>query len=62
MHLEGNAAKWWEAYKLTNPTVSWKTFCETVQTKFGSDDYRNTINGLLYLKQTGTLEDYTTEF
>ena len=51
-----------EAYKLTSPDVSWKTFCATVQTKFGSDDYRNAINGLLNLKQTGTVEDYTTEF
>lgn len=62
MHLEGNAAKWWEAYKLTNPDVSWKTFYATVQTKFGSDDYRNAINGLLNLRQTGTVDDYTTTF
>lgn len=62
MHLEGNAAKWWEAYKLTNPTVSWHTFCTTIQSKFGGDDYRNAINGLLTLRQTGSVEEYTTEF
>lgn len=61
MHLEGNAAKWSEAYKLNHPVVSWQSFCDTIQTKFGGDDYRNAINGLLTLRQTGTVE-YTTEF
>lgn len=62
MHLEGNAAKWWEAYKLSNPTVTWSDFTTTVQAKFGSDDYRNAISSLLQLKQTGTVDEYTTEF
>jgi hypothetical protein len=60
MHLEGNVAKWWEAYKITHPSVTWKTFCDTIQENFGSDDYKNAINGLLNLKQTRIVEDYTT--
>lgn len=55
-------AKWWEAFKLTNPAVSWQEFSTTIQSKFGGDDYSNAIQGLLTLKQTGTMEEYTAEF
>ena len=39
MHLEDNATKWWEAYKLSHPMVTWQVFCQDIQAKFGSDDY-----------------------
>jgi hypothetical protein len=41
---------------------SWKNFCEVIQEKFGVDDYMNAINELLSLKQSGTVEEYTTTF
>lgn len=62
MHLEGNAAKWWQTYKITYAVVSWKQFSAEVQEHFGSNDYRSAINELLDLKQTTTVEDYTTQF
>lgn len=49
MHLDGNAAKWFRAFKRNHPTISWKQFCDTVQTQFGSDDYRTAINDLIAL-------------
>jgi len=33
-----------------------------VEEEFGSDDFRTTMNALLDLKQTGTVEDYTSQF
>jgi len=53
MHLEGNAAKWWQAYKQNHTVSTWKNFCQVVQAKFGADDFRTAINELLTLKQTG---------
>jgi len=62
MHLQDNAAKWWQAYKQNHQIPSWKKFCEIVQDKFGADDFKNAIFDLLNLKQTGTVEDYTKAF
>jgi len=62
MHLQDNAAKWWKTYKLTHPSVTWKQFSADVQEQFGSDDYRSAINELLDLKQTSTVEEYTSKF
>jgi hypothetical protein len=47
MHLEDNAAKWWEAYKLSHTNVTWQVFCQDIQAKFGSDDYRSTLADLI---------------
>lgn len=62
MHLEGNAAKWWQAYKQNHTITSWREFCTVLQTKFGADDFRTAITDLLALKQTGTVEEYTATF
>lgn len=62
MHLEGNAAKWWQAYKQNHAVPTWKDFCVLVQDKFGADDFRTALTELLNLKQTGTVEDYTIAF
>jgi len=60
--LQDNAAKWWQTYKLSNPSVSWQQFTVDIYEVFGTDDYRSAINELLDLKQTATVEDYTTQF
>ena len=62
MYLQDNAAMWWEAYKLSTPTVNWQTFCQDIQSKFGNDDYRTALADLIALRQTGTVEDYTAQF
>jgi hypothetical protein len=53
---------WWEAYKLNTPIVNWQTFCQDIQFKIGNDDYRTALADLIALRQTGTVEDYTTQF
>ena len=62
MNLEGNAAHWFQAYKLRNEVVSWQQFITAIEAKFGSDDHRQFMSALLALKQKGTVAEYCTEF
>ena len=62
LHFEGNAAKWYQAYKLNHTFRDWDYFCAVVEEEFGADDYRTAMNDLLDLKQTGTVTEYTTQF
>jgi len=62
MHLEGNAAKWWQAYKQNHSVPTWQPFCSIILEKFGADDFRQALNDLLSLKQTRTVEEYTAAF
>jgi len=62
LHFEGNAAKWWQAYKQNHTLGSWTTFCAEVEEKFGADDFRTAMTELLALKQTRSVEDYTAAF
>jgi len=62
LHFEGNATKWYQAYKQNHTFRDWDHFCSVVEEEFGSDDFRTAMNALLDLKQTGTVEDYTTQF
>lgn len=62
IHFEGNAAKWYQAYKQNHTFRGWDHFCLVIEEEFGADDFRIAMNDLLDLKQTGTVEDYTTQF
>jgi hypothetical protein len=50
MHLEANAAEWWQAYKQGNPIPSLIAFSVIVQEHFGADDFRTAITNLLALR------------
>lgn len=50
LHMEGNAAKWYQVFKLQNGLVSWSRFISAVESKFGAYDYRNALDSLLELK------------
>jgi len=60
LHFEGNAAKWYQAYKQNHTFRNWHHFCAVVEEEFGANDFRTTMNDLLDLKQTGTVVEYTT--
>jgi len=60
MHLQDNAAKWWQTYKLHHQNVTWTTFLAELQATFGPDDHWHALNELMDLKQTNTVEEYTT--
>jgi len=62
LHFKENAAKWYQAYKQTHTLGTWAQFCEAVEEEFGADDLRAAMNELLELKQTTTVEEYTTKF
>lgn len=62
LHLEGNAAKWYQVFKVQNGLVEWNSFISAVEAKIGVHDYRNALSELLDLKQTSTVDEYTSEF
>lgn len=62
LHFEGNVAKWYQAYKQNHTFKNWNHFFSVVEEEFGLDYFRTAMNALLDLKQTGTVEDYTSQF
>lgn len=62
LHMDDNAEKWLQLYKLKHGLGSWEQFMTAVQNKFGAYDYKHAIESLLELQQTGTVEDYASEF
>lgn len=62
LHLDGNAEKWMQVYKLKHGLGDWEHFMTAVQDKFGSYYYQHAINALLELRQPWTVEEYVGEF
>jgi hypothetical protein len=62
MHLEGNASKWWQAYKQRHTKITLDSFYLAIEQEFGVDDYRSALTDLIALKQTSFVEEYTTQF
>lgn len=62
LHLEGNAAHWYQAFKLRNDVQNWPQFITAVEAKFGVDDHRQFMSALIQLKQKGTVSEYCTQF
>jgi hypothetical protein len=62
LHMEDNAAKWLQMYKLKHGLGSWLAFVAAVEEKFGVYEYRSAIQELLQLKQAGSVEQYVKSF
>jgi hypothetical protein len=62
LHLKDNAARWYQTFKQKSNFKSWTHFCSVILQEFGSDDFITSMHDLLELKQTGTVEDYTSKF
>jgi hypothetical protein len=62
LHFEGNATKWYQAYKQNHTFKNWDHFCAVIEEEFGADDFRTAMNDLLDLRQTGSVDDYTMQF
>jgi hypothetical protein len=62
IHMEDNAAKWMQVYKMKRGLGDWQEFARAVDEKFGVFDYRRSLQDLLLLKQMGSVEEYTKEF
>jgi hypothetical protein len=55
LHLEGDAAHWFQSYKLKHTVQGWPDFITAVEAKFGVHDYRQFMDDLLALKQGGSV-------
>lgn len=62
MYMRGNAAHWYQSYKIANPWHSWPTFSAAVILKFEGNFQRDKTRELLTLKQSGTVEEYKRHF
>jgi hypothetical protein len=62
MHMEENAAKWLQVYKLKNGLDDWGAFVEAIEANFGAYDYRKAMQDLLSLRQENSVEEYIKEF
>jgi hypothetical protein len=62
LHLEGDAAHWFQSYKLKHTVQGWPNFITAVEAKFGVHDYRQFMDDLLALKQGGSVTEYCKSF
>ena len=62
LHMEENAARWFQVYTLRNGLSSWEEFAQAVLQKFGTGDYFQAMDNLLELRQKGTVDEYLKEF
>ncbi|CAM0957818.1 unnamed protein product [Alopecurus aequalis] len=62
LHLDGQAAMWWQAYKLQHVVTTWPQFILAIEEQFGQDDHRKVMKTLVNLKQIGTVAEYQKEF
>jgi hypothetical protein len=62
LHLDGNAAIWYQAYKQRHTVRGWPQLITAVENEFGVDDQRKSMKALLRLKQTGIVHEYIAEF
>jgi len=62
LHMDDNAEKWLQVYKLKHGLGTWTELMTAVEQKFGAYDYQHAIDDLLELHQTGTVEEYVSEF
>ena len=62
LHMDDNAEKWLQVYKLKHGLGTWQELMTAVEQKFGAYDYQHAIDELLELHQTGTVEEYVSEF
>jgi hypothetical protein len=62
LHLEGDAAHWFQVHKLKHIVQGWPEFITMVEAKFGVHDYCRYMTELLALKQTTTVTEYCSKF
>jgi hypothetical protein len=60
--MEGKALSWFRALCSSNHLSTWSEFLIALQVRFGRGSYDDPMETLLKLKQTGSLDDYKTQF
>lgn len=62
MQFEGPAARWLSSVQHKFVRSSWEEFCAAVLARFGRNQHQSLVRKLYRLKQTGTVEEYITQF
>lgn len=62
LHMTGDAAQWFHAYKLDNDWPNWSQFRKAVLQEFDLNVHREKMRELMVLKQIGSVEEYKREF
>jgi hypothetical protein len=62
MHMEGNATRWLQVYKMRQGLGNWMQFGRAVRAKFGVEEYPKAMRHLLTLYQKNGVEEYAQEF
>ena len=57
MHMEGNASKWLQVYKLKHGLGDWGQFTQAVRGKFGVDEYPQAMRDLVNVTQQQGVEE-----
>jgi hypothetical protein len=61
-HLEGKALVWYQELRNSNVLTTWPEFLNLLQTRFGAGSYDDPMETLVKLKQTGSVEEYKSQF
>ncbi|KAL5715262.1 hypothetical protein ACHQM5_017103 [Ranunculus cassubicifolius] len=62
LHLKGKADMWYQAHLEAIGRMNWFGFTESMRTRFAEDVYDNVVGEFSKLVQTGTVEEYHSQF
>ena len=62
LHMCGDAANWFHAYKLTHQWPNWHEFRSAMMSEFDVNVHRHKMKELTMLKQSGSVAEYKREF
>jgi hypothetical protein len=60
--MEGKALVWFQELRNSNALTTWLKFLSNLQTQFGKGSYDDPMETLVKLKQTGSMEEYKSQF
>ncbi|XP_042946134.1 uncharacterized protein LOC122279514 [Carya illinoinensis] len=61
-HMEGKALSWFTWLKESSPINTWDEFTSALEIRFGPSAYEDPVGQFTKLKQSGTVEEYQTQF
>jgi hypothetical protein len=62
MHFEGLATRWLQFVHHRIRTTTWTELCSWIHNRFGRDQHESLIRQLLYIKQSGSIQEYIDQF
>lgn len=62
LHLKEDAQLWYQLIKADLANLSWDEFKRQLHNIFGPSEFDNLFMDLIYLKQTGSVQEYQAQF